>query len=1135
MSFTLINASAGSGKTYTLTRELAQRIAAGLDPSQVIATTFTVKAADELAQRVRSTLLDRGQIEAARGIDSALLGTVNSVAGRLVTEYALDAGISPDVEVLDQTTQKAAFSAAIARTAAVAGARWAAMLARTEHDGDENDTGFGVRKQAWRGRVKDVADAARTNLLGAEELRAAAPASWEEFRASAGLPEPGEDLRSRWLHRLGQCLEDLEADLTASVGPDGEPVRGGPIAARSVPGARSDLEALRTLQRRLADQGRAPWSSWLKLARGAETDAKGKSRGAFRAPANQALMPLSIEISETFAQNPAWQQDLRDLITLILETAAESLEAYEDYKRELGLIDFIDQEVRALRLLQESPRVRASVASRFRLLAVDEFQDTSPIQLALFLELSQLIEEKIWVGDPKQAIYGFRDADPRLMGDIIAALEGGGTVFGQGTVENLSHSWRSQELLVRLTNAVFTPVFAPDGGDTSRITLSIPPARAASAGDGALEVWEARKQRRGVLGADKHAAMIAEQIRRRIEDGTFTPASTAVLVRSNAQRSAVVAALQRRGVPTAGAAHPLLATREAQLVRAALAVTLDGSDTLALTELVTLLEDHAAHDSWFRDLMAAPDAEARRAVFATWWNDDSLAGLREVRRACIGFTPAEMISALIDALDLPQRLKSWSEQGSRRRTLDALRSLAEETTARRRAEGSPVTLTGLRADLDAWEEGPDLSGLPDAVWVGTIHGAKGLEWDHVVTYLAASEKERDHAHGVLVSTPGDIDVTSPLAGRTLRFWPEVPAPQEIAENLAASEFATRRARAEAEEAGRLHYVALTRAARTAVLAVPGPATVLDGLVPPQAAAAASPSAAASGGAAGGSGADATGATGEAGVAGTATVGEPAQLVRWSDDAITVLGTADPLPARVTRVDIDELMDTVPTKLPPGEDPLAATDVPLRPEQTAAAGVVHSAARFQASATDSADTLGEVAPPRSIGPALVSGGGPQWERVGEAVHAYLALPLAALSAEQREAAAERLLERWSVTRTVGPSVLLEAGASWASFLAAEFPGAVQLTEQPITWWNEDAQVMEGWIDTLLRLPDGDVVLVDHKSYPGTDPVTHVREQYLGQMSTYSRALTAAGTRPQRILIHLPLRGEVVEVMLHEHAR
>ncbi|WP_087484769.1 UvrD-helicase domain-containing protein [Brachybacterium massiliense] len=1064
MSFTLINASAGSGKTYTLTRLLAERLAAGLDPSEVIATTFTVKAADELSQRVRSTLLDRQQVEAARGIDSALISTVNSVAGRLVTEYALDAGISPQVRVLDETTQKAAFAAAIDRTAAAAGVRWGAMLARTEHDGDERDTGY-VRTQAWRARVKDVADAARTNLLGAEDLRAAAETSWEEFRAAAQLPAPGEDQRGRWLHELGVRIADFEAELAA-----------GTIAARSVDRARRDLEALRRMERSLRDRERTPWSSWLRLAGG----------GSYGAPAKKALEPLSLQISETFAENPAWQQDLQDLIRLILEVAAESLEAYETYKRELGLIDFIDQEVRALRLLQDSPRVRESIASRFRLLAVDEFQDTSPVQLALFLELSQLIEEKIWVGDPKQAIYGFRDADPRLMQDIIAALEGGGTVFGTGEVRNLSESWRSQKLLVDFSNAVFTPVFAPDGAGAERVRLAIPAPRRERAGGGALEVWEATKHDRRAVSAHKHASMIAEQIRHRIEEGAFAPGDTAVLVRSNAQREAVVAALQERGVPTAGAAHPLLATREAQMVRAALAVTLDGSDTLALTELVTLLGDHGAHEDWFAQLMAAPDRDARRAVFSAWWEDPALSGLREVRRACIGFTPVEMMSALIDALDLPQRIKRWSGQASRRRTLDALRAMARETTERRRAEGSPITLTGLRAELDAWEEGPDLSALPEAVWVGTVHGAKGLEWEHVVTYLGAPPKERDHSSGVLVLSPGALDVTAPLAGRRLRFWPQVAAPAEVSEQLAASDFATRRREAEAEESGRLHYVALTRAARTGVLAVPGAATVLDTLV------------------------------------------EGTQLVRWTDTGLTVHGTEEPLPATVTRVNVDDLVEEAVERLPVGADPLAATDVPLRPEGEAGN---RATARFQASGVGSDDSLAQVGAPRSIGEVLVRGGGPQWERVGEALHAYLALPLEQLTQAQKDSAAQRLLERWAVTRTVDAEVLHAAGRAWSRFLTKEFPGAEQLTEQPITWWNEEEQVMEGWIDTLLRLPSGEIVLVDHKSYPGDDPVGHVRRHYLGQMATYAQALAAAGRAPDRILMHLPLRGEVLEVTLH----
>lgn len=1072
MTFTLINASAGSGKTYALTQRLADLIADGLDPSEVIATTFTVKAADELTSRVRSTLLDRALVEEARGIDSAVIGTVNSVAGRLVKDYAMDAGISPDVDVLDDMSQKTAFSAAIARTAAARGEEHSDLLARTEHDGDEDDTGYRARP-SWRKQVRILANAARTNLLGAVALRESIKASWQEYRDSAGFPSPGPDERPRWLHLLDARIQELTADLDASSTPDGEPIAGGPIARGSLNKTRNDLESLRGLRRHLADHDRAPWSAWMKIA-----------AGPFGAVTRRTLAPLSEEIAQSFTSCGAWQQDVHDLIALVLDTAAESLDAYEQHKRDLGLIDFIDQEVRALRLLQESPRVRESVASRFRLLAVDEFQDTSPVQLALFLELSQLVEDKIWVGDPKQAIYGFRDADPRLMQKIIAALGRGDTVFGTGEIRDLVNSWRSKERLVEFTNAVFTRVFDPEGTGVEHITLAIPEQRRVKAAGGVLEVWQATKNDNRVVSAEKHAAMIGEQIRQRIDEGSFTPGTTAVLVRTNTQKDAVVAALQARGVPTAGAAHSLLSTREAQLVRAALAVTLDASDTLALTELVALLEDHQAHSSWFEELMAAPDRDARRGVYARWWEDRTLSGLHVVRKACIAYTPEEMISALIDALDLPQRIKRWSGQASRRRSLDALRALARTSTERRSTEGSPITLTGLWAELDAWEDGPDLSGLPDSVWVGTIHSAKGLEWEHVVTHLIRDAKERDHTSGVLVRSPDEVDVTQPLSGRELLFWPKLTVPAEVAEQLAESDFARRRATSEAEEAGRLQYVALTRAASTSVLAIGGDRSELDSLI----------------------------------------VGD-SPLVRWNDEAVLVDRAESPLPAQVTRVNVDELMEQDVTTLPSVADPLSVTDIPLRPDQESAGQL---SARFQASGVGSSEALGTVGAPRRIGPSLVTGGGPRWERVGEAVHAYLALPLAELDPAQRETAAARLIERWQVARTVDEAVLHRAGEAWAAFLAEEFPGAERLTEQPISWWNEDAQVMEGWIDTLLELPDGGIVLVDHKSYPGDDPVGHVERHYLGQMATYSRALAAAGAEPTRILLHLPLRGEVLEV-------
>ena len=206
-TFTLINASAGSGKTHTLTHQIADRIARGLDPSQLIATTFTTKAAAELRDRVRRTLLETGQVDAARAVDSALISTVNSVSGELLREFALDAGISPDVQVLDEDRQKAAFRAAIDETAAEAGARAADLLARTEHDGEEEPEIPWGASPSWRGHVRDLAGRARTNLLDAEALRRGAEASFEEFRAAA-LPAAAEtDRREAWRSELDAAVQ----------------------------------------------------------------------------------------------------------------------------------------------------------------------------------------------------------------------------------------------------------------------------------------------------------------------------------------------------------------------------------------------------------------------------------------------------------------------------------------------------------------------------------------------------------------------------------------------------------------------------------------------------------------------------------------------------------------------------------------------------------------------------------------------------------------------------------------------------------------------------------------------------------------------------------------------------------------
>lgn len=64
-----------------------------------------------------------------------------------------------------------------------------------------------------------------------------------------------------------------------------------------------------------------------------------------------------------------------------------------------------------------------------------------------------------------------------------------------------------------------------------------------------------------------------------------------------------------------------------------------------------------------------------------------------------------------------------------------------------------------------------------------------------------------------------------------------------------------------------------------------------------------------------------------------------------------------------------------------------------------------------------------------------------------------------------------------------------------------------------------------------LPNGEHILVDHKTYPGADPIGHIRENYLGQLEVYAQGLhDTVGKLPEQVLIHLPLLGAIAEVRL-----
>ena len=218
MKSTIITASAGTGKTYTITGKLADRIKDGLSPSAIIATTFTTKAAGELSERIRSKLLEDGLVEQAQAIGSALVGTVNSVSATLLRDFAIDAGLSPELETLTEDAASRAFELACDSVIADAENSHRDLFLRTGYDRPVDAHEFDVRK-SFATTVRAVADTARQNLITPDALAASADESVADLIDVLDhiTGEDADDERAEWAkHAITACTAAIEHDASAA-------------------------------------------------------------------------------------------------------------------------------------------------------------------------------------------------------------------------------------------------------------------------------------------------------------------------------------------------------------------------------------------------------------------------------------------------------------------------------------------------------------------------------------------------------------------------------------------------------------------------------------------------------------------------------------------------------------------------------------------------------------------------------------------------------------------------------------------------------------------------------------------------------------------------------------------------------
>ncbi|TWT44664.1 ATP-dependent helicase/nuclease subunit A [Phycisphaerae bacterium RAS1] len=848
----LLAASAGSGKTEVLTSRYVDLLADAARPcgvTQMLVVTFTRAAAAELRVRLARLLRERAEASDTPGerrghlrrqaalLDLAEIGTIDAWCGRLVRENFDAAGMDPAFRILDELEAEELRER---------------ELERVFEELYVESSATAEQARAWIRRHTQASDAFLRNAVR----------GLSRFRE--GLPDP-----DAWLRRVHEGCElsdeamseaarsRLAEELRCELGFQAEQVSS---LASAPPALLEYARMLRGWAERLADARCLPdvlaaIENWAfpRAKRGTDSDLCDDIRKRWFEKRLQKHWER--ERIERFIVDAA---DAGRCTRTLLDIEARYQERLRVAKSAAGAYEHADVAAAALRLLgtpdsrgnfSPTPLAR-SLQRRYEHVLIDEFQDTSPVQVALLRLVSRDEPGRtncFMVGDVKQSIYGFRGAEPRLFSALAADLS---SQTRAGELRYLSHNFRTHDLLLEPLNALFERLFDRQFGGAAygpeerlvagRGELDNP----SLAGEPRLSVHVLESQRRGghdddemteeddetdLENVEREAQVAAREIHRLIHDGAMkltrdendAPAlrpigyeDIAILLRSAKVNAGRVAGILRdQGIPSSVCGREtILDAPEVVDVQNVLRLLVNRRQDVPLAAylrgpLVGLSEPEllAIRGCWsgrgaFLDAVEAArrrcdDAPLRQRVTAAM---DQLDAWRSVAR--IAALP-ELIRRIMSDAELPHFARGLKLGEHRVARLRAMQALAGDFS-----QGQRSGVAEFVAFLDrvAVSDSPPTVTVPagrSAVPIMTIHAAKGLEYP--VVFLLNSGARFNYGH-----RPASMTLDA-KAGIGLRFADRVQ--RRIIR--AAEHFLGDRALSQrlVEEELRLLYVAATRA------------------------------------------------------------------------------------------------------------------------------------------------------------------------------------------------------------------------------------------------------------------------------------------------------------------------------------
>lgn len=828
-----VSAGAGSGKTFTLTRRIVYALSPESGPfvehlDQVLAITFTKDAAAEIRDRVRRALIDEGMDEEALTVDDAWISTIHGMCSRILRAHALELGIDPEFtvltdtdELMDQAVEHVLGRATAPDAAPELAASLKALYAWYPMAGEGGSFGGGT---TIKGLVRDLL-----------ELSSQLPGGMDDVRVARGQADTSA-LADAYRAALGASKAATEKAQTAL----------------------DAIDAFEASGKTMEDAARLMMSCTMPRA-----------SKAF--PKEQVEL-LKAEAADAFINivlacgGPA----LDALVGLARSVEAE----YRALKADQSALDNNDLLRMAYEALRDYPAIRAAYEGRFKMVMIDEFQDTDQMQVDLIRYLTGAGERAFCtVGDAQQSIYRFRGAEvevfrrqERKVGSSTAPEATAAADAPAGELVKLVRNFRSHDEVLRYVARVFD-------GDDGGLMQGFLDLEASDGRKDTLVADASRRQALFVAGGSTQertqakARAIAERFRALADAGQ--PQGGMVLLLGRMTNADVYAqAFRDQGLDCVIAGGSVFAqAAEVQTVRALVCALANPADTAQ--GLMPLLASpmFALGAQEFLALATKLDEQtgetSRRNIDAGIMSDFDVPGLqdlplvtraREVLRYALRRVGRDSFAAIArDVVNASGWFVRLAQRGPEGKAIAANVLKALDAVAEAEAElgNSPRSIALAFDRFLAGKEAPGaLNEEGDgAVRIMTVHASKGLEYPVVAVAECfgvrkssdAAQMGRADGGAQVVALPARFDGVKladgtfvkgddvkkqfehAFKGKGTSLW----LPPELMEDVCATgspaeAFARLRnddLRLSLEERARLLYVAMTRARELVILAM----------------------------------------------------------------------------------------------------------------------------------------------------------------------------------------------------------------------------------------------------------------------------------------------------------------------------